>query len=150
MAIPPATIRNSTLRISPPLRLRFFGPSRRASLASLSAVAALLTSLWNLLSSRTVLGTPLPFCSRPNATRADSIATRRLSRSSSSVITRWTYGAAAAAVAFAPVFFAAMRLPQFARLQAVGDPIPGGVQRHPARTYDSHREAQRRGCAEEL
>src|SRR4051794_32823590 len=122
--MPLATIRNSSLRKRPPLRFLPFGPSRRASLASLSATAAFETSLWNFLSSRTVLGTALPFWRRAKATRADSIATRRLSRSSSSVITRWTYGAAAAAVAFAPVFFAAMRLPQFDRLLAVGDPIP--------------------------
>src|SRR3954451_20547767 len=123
--MPLATMRNSNLRNRPPLRFLRFGPSRRASLASLSAVAAFETSLWNFLSSRTVFGTALPFCRRLKATRAESIATRRLSRSSSSVITRWTYGAAAAAPARALFFFAAIRLPQFVdyRLSAILYPL---------------------------
>ena len=71
-ATPPATARNSSLRNRPPLRLRFLGPSRSASLASLSALAASLTLLWNFLSSSTVFGALLPFCKRANAWRAES------------------------------------------------------------------------------
>ena len=74
--------------------------------------AAALMSFWSFLSSKTCLVGFLPFCSRPTALRADSYASMRFWRSSSSVASRWTYGlfftAIAAPPALAAVFFAPM------------------------------------------
>src|SRR3954467_4256916 len=129
--MPAPTKRMKSLRPKPPLRFFFglwrFGASRSASLASLSAVTASETLRWNFLSSRTVVAGPFPFCSRAKALRADSIAARTFSRSSSSEITRWTYGAAATAPAFAAFFLAAIDYLTSGRFRANANHIPGAL-----------------------
>src|SRR3954447_11841606 len=107
----------SPMRSTRPRR-RFFLLPRKESAASRSEVAASRSSFCVFLSSVSDRTGPLPLDMRAYAFLADSNAVFRLSRRSSSSISRWTYwfvrtawpAATAPAPAFAAFFLAAISL----------------------------------------
>src|ERR1700745_1479385 len=145
--MPAPTNRIISLRPKPPLRFFcFFGASRSALPASRRASAAALRSLCSFLSSMIAFVGVLPFVRRSYALLADSKATRTLSRSSSSLTIRCTYGlslaAATASAAVAALFLAMLYL---TRLRALAILYPRRLLRsrlcevHP--TESEHRVA---------
>src|SRR5688500_13719541 len=87
-------------------RRDFLRLPRSCSDACRSDSAALRRSFWTFLSSRIAFAGPLPLAMRAYASRADSTASRMLSRSSSSSMSRWTYGFERRLDAASPAFFA--------------------------------------------